>query len=64
MTDNNGQPLPSSGTNTLEFNLYTAVIAGTLPWGPFLCDGLAGAAQAIVSSGRFNVILGRSDTAS
>jgi hypothetical protein len=67
LTDNNGQPLPSSGTNNLEFNIYTAATSGTLLWGPFLCDGGAGAGHAprtIVSSGRFNVILGPTDTAS
>lgn len=67
LTDNNGQPLSSSGTNILEFNIYNAATAGTLIWGPFLCDGTAGpghAAKTIVSSGRFNVILGPSDTTS
>jgi len=67
LTDNNGQPLPSSGTNNLTFNIYTAASGGTALWGPFLCDGGAGAghtARTIVSSGRFNVILGPTDTAS
>src|SRR6266478_9390041 len=67
LTDNNGQPLPSSGTNTLGFNIYTAPTGGTLLWGPFLADGgvaTGHTAKTIVSSGRFNVILGPTDTAS
>src|SRR5206468_11223787 len=67
LTDNNGQPLPGSGTNNLTFNIYTAAAGGTSLWGPFLCDGGAGAghtAKTIVTSGRFNVILGPTDTTS
>jgi hypothetical protein len=66
LTDNLGQPLPSGATN-LTFNIYAVTSGGTAIWGPFLCDGAAGAghaARAIVSSGRFNVILGPTDTAS
>ena len=67
LTDNNGQPLPGSGTNLLEFNIYTAATGGSPVWGPFLCDGLVATghtARTIVSSGRFNVILGPTDTTS
>src|SRR6185436_20237080 len=67
LTDNNGQPLPSSGTNNLAFNIYTAASGGTALWGPFLADGVIGTghtAKTIVSNGRFNVILGPTDTAS
>ena len=66
LTDNLGQPLPSSGTNNLVFNIYTAATGGTLLWGPFFCTNGTGAGQAsrpIVSSGRFNVILGPTDIA-
>jgi len=65
LTDNTGQPL-ANGTVTLEFNIWDDANAGNQVWGPFYCDGVVGAghtAPAIVVNGRFNVILGPTDTA-
>ena len=58
LTDNAGQPLPN-GPHQLVFNIYDTAQPGGVEqhvWGPF-------AAQAEIVQGRFNVVLGPSDTA-
>ncbi len=65
LTDANGDPV-LDGQRVLTFSLYTAATQGTLVWGPFITDGGPGighAAQADLVNGRFNVVLGPSDTA-
>src|SRR5688572_5170071 len=64
LTDANGAPL-ASGTAKLEFNIWTHERDGTQVWGPFFCDDLnqpGHVSRAIVANGRFNVILGATDT--
>src|SRR6266545_3937226 len=64
LSDAAGAPL-SNGTYTLEFNIYDAANGGSNVWGPFLFDGNTGnghAPRAVVLQGRFNVILGPTNT--
>lgn len=66
LTDDQGQPLPN-GPQSLEFRIYASPVEmpdAPIVWGPFYCDGSTEAghvAQAILVSGRFNVILGPVD---
>jgi len=61
-----GQPLPT-GNYTLEFNIHDQANGDTKQWGPFLFDGGTGNGHGPlvpVANGRFNVIIGPSDTLS
>ncbi len=55
LTDENGQTI-QDGVRKLEFNLYDAPIAGNKVWGPQVFDNVP------IIGGRFNVILGTTDT--
>lgn len=67
LNDAAGQPL-TTGTYSLEFNIYNDPVgtdSTNRVWGPFLFDGAVGAghgAAVNVIGGRFNVILGSTDT--
>lgn len=55
LTDESGAAIPD-GMKKLEFNLYDAALAGNLVWGPQVFDNVP------VVGGRFNVILGTTDS--
>ncbi len=55
LTDAEGKPM--TGTKTLEFNIYDAAGSGTKIWGPQIFNAVP------LISGKFNVILGTTDTA-
>jgi hypothetical protein len=55
LADANGNPL--IGTKKLTFNIYDAASGGNLIWGPQVFDGVP------LIGGKFNVILGSTDTA-
>ncbi len=55
LTDDGGTPIPD-GMKKLEFNLYDAPIKGNKVWGPQVFDSVP------IVNGRFNVILGTTDT--
>jgi len=62
--DDGGAPM--QGTYDVSFAIFDATREGTMVWGPFSCDGLAGdghADQVVVWDGWFNVILGPKDEA-
>jgi hypothetical protein len=55
LTDADGRPM--SGTKKLEFNIYDSAGSGTKIWGPQIFNAVP------LISGKFNVILGTTDTA-
>ena len=65
LKDNNGDPL-ATGAYDIEFNIFDDPSSDSLIWGPFLFDGSEGEGHAdtvSILNGRFNVILGPTDTA-
>jgi hypothetical protein len=54
LTDADGKPM--TGTKNLEFNIYDAAGSGTKIWGPQIFNAVP------LISGKFNVILGTTDT--
>lgn len=66
LKDNQGEPL-DTGAYQMEFSIYDAAVDGVLIWGPFLFDDSTdeGHSKLVqVANGKFNVILGPTDTAS
>lgn len=55
LTDANGSPM--TGTRKLTFNIYDAAAGGNVVWGPQIFDSVP------LIEGKFNVILGTTDTA-
>ena len=65
LTDATGAAL-DPGPTTLTFSLWTAATGGSSFWGPYILDGGTatghGPQADVVADGRFNVIIGATDT--
>lgn len=64
LTDAAGAAL-ADGQYTLQFTLWDAATGGTQLWGPYLADGGSGnghGPKAAVVDGRFNIVIGATDT--